>query len=272
MSGFPGVGDIKLRRAEEAPGINHDFTVLRDHADVASNEVVDIIENAGFSDRVSTADTFLGRLENDLDPAAKFVLMINDEFRDSEPDRHVAVVAAGMHIAVMLRAEAFLCRNMSGIGGFLDRDAVDIKTHGKRRARAAGVKDTDSPCVALSGFQEFFRNVMITGGLKTGLHVFFGSAENGIRIHDFRPEEDVVPPLLQFFSEIVSGREFSPAGFRPLMKFTALRDELRVIRRKSHFPDLLHRKEKHMELRMNRFRTAFRTASGIPPARSIIGE
>lgn len=89
-----------------------------------------------------------------------------------------------MHVAVMLlRAETSLSGSMSGIGS--RTGCSRYQNAWCCRARAAGVKDTDSPCVIPHGFSGILPNDD-HGGLEDRPPLSFSDGpENGIRIHDF---------------------------------------------------------------------------------------
>ena len=94
--------NVDLRGGKEAARHEAHFAQLRKGADVAADQVVAVVDDAGGRHGVAAADAFLGRLEEDLELALQLILVVDEPAADLERDRGVRVMAAGMHEARVL--------------------------------------------------------------------------------------------------------------------------------------------------------------------------
>ena len=90
---------IELRGREVAVRAELDMAGLRGDTDVSTEEPVDIINDAGCHHGARASRPFFRRLEDQLDAAAEPILVIREPVRNTEADRGVGVVAAGVHLA-----------------------------------------------------------------------------------------------------------------------------------------------------------------------------
>ena len=192
---------------------------LRGDTDVSTEEPVDIINDAGCHHGARASRPFFRRLEDQLDAAAEPILVIREPVRNTEADRGVGVVAAGVHLAFEGRGEAFTRGQMvrSGIRDLLNRERVHIVTEGERRTGAAGVENTDAACVAIHAAEELLRNTGLTGTGDGCFNRFRITPENRVRIHHFASEMNFKTEFGEFLRDDRGGFEFCPAKLRTLM-------------------------------------------------------
>ena len=229
---FTGVGrfafecHVKLGCAEQAVGSSNDFARIRHEGNMASEEVVSIVNNAGSSNGAGAANAFFSRLEDDLELAFEFVFALGNPVSQSQTDRDMGVMTTSVHKAGVLASEAFFVRFVFGIIGFVYANAVDIETECSCRAFFACVEQSNAASVAFGFVNERLRNSAGQSVLNAFLNEFFVTAEYLFGIDDLCAEQDFIAPGAQLVDDVVSGPEFGPAFFRPLMKLTSLFDKL----------------------------------------------
>ena len=138
----------------------------------------------------------------------------------------MGVMTTSVHKAGVLASEAFFVRLVFGIVGFVYANAVDIETECSCRAFFACVEQSNAASVAFGFVNERLRNSAGQGVLNAFLNEFFVTAEYLFGIDDLCAEQDFITPGAQLADDVVSGPEFGPAFFRPLMKLTSLFDKL----------------------------------------------
>ena len=225
----PREGNVELRRAEEAIRIDREFARLAHHGDMRAEEIVRIIDNAGGGHASRAANTFFGRLEEDLELAAEFALVVGEPVRNGKARRHVSVVAAGVHQARARGGKAFLGRNVRFVLGLFDRHAVNVKAHGERRAGAPRIEHADTARVAFHFVEQLFGDAVLAGRFNTRFHNLLAAAEAIFRVDHLRAREHLVAVFAQLADQERRGREFAPAFFREGVKFAANLNQLIVI-------------------------------------------
>ena len=138
----------------------------------------------------------------------------------------MGVMTTSVHKAGVLASEAFFVRFVFGIIGFVYANAVDIETECSCRAFFACVEQSNAASVAFGFVNERLRNSAGQSVLNAFLNEFFVTAEYLFGIDDLCAEQDFIAPGAQLVDDVVSGPEFGPAFFRPLMKLTSLFDKL----------------------------------------------
>ena len=226
MSRFALESYVVFGGAKQAVRSGNDFTGISHEGNVAAEEVVGIVNNSGSSNSTGAANTFFSGLEDDLELALQFIFMLGNPMSQSQTDRNVGVMTAGVHKAGVLASETFFVRLMFGIIGFVYANAVNIETESSGRTFFAGVKQSNTACVAFSFVNERLRNSAGQGVLNAFLNEFFVAAENLFGVDNLGAEQDFIAPGAQLGDDVIRGPEFCPAFFRPLMKLTSLFDKL----------------------------------------------
>jgi len=91
----------------------------------------------------------LGRLGDEKDRPGKIGLQPGEDRRDTEHDRRVDIVAAGVHRAVFLAvADGFLFGGEGEARVFDDRESVHVGPHPDNGAGLSSAKDADDPMAA----------------------------------------------------------------------------------------------------------------------------
>ena len=137
----------ELRDGQKVVDAGDDLSGGVIEADVERQQVVDVIDDAGFGHRFAARNLFLAGLEDQFKCASE--IAGEDRIQDAEADGGVGIVAAGVHIALVLGAEPLAGWLVVGIVGFGDREGVDIDPEGNRWAGAA-VDDRDRAGEALA--------------------------------------------------------------------------------------------------------------------------
>ena len=223
------VGDVELRRAEEAVGVDGDFAGLAHHGDVGAEEVVGVVKDAGGGHAGGAADAFLSRLEEDLDLAVHLVDVVGEPVGDGQAGGGVGVVAAGVHQARTLGDEAFASGDVAVFGGFRDGDAVDVEADGERGAGTPRVHHADAAREAVHFGEELFAHAVLAGELEAGFNNLEVAAEAVVGIDDFLAEQHFVAVFTQLADDEGGRGEFAPAFLRHRVKMAADFDQLVMV-------------------------------------------
>ena len=230
------VGDVELRRAEEAVGLDGEFARLAHHGDVSAEEVVRIVDDAGGGHAGSAAHAFFSRLEENLELALHLVLVVGKPVRDGKARGGMGVVAAGMHEARTGRAEAFLRGNMVGIRRFGHRHAVDVEADRERGTGAARIHHADAAREAVHFLQKLFGNAVLAGVGEARFDHLLAAAEAVVGVDYLLAHQNFIAELAQLLDDVCRRREFAPAFLRHGVKVTTGADEFVVILAKAGHP------------------------------------
>ena len=109
---------------------------------VGADEIIHAVQMAVLHDGFRTANAFLRWLEDQLHGPVKGILNGHQHLRHAQADGGMAVMAAGMHKALVDGAEALAGRPVGFVLFLKYAQCVDVETHGYCGALSAA-QDTD---------------------------------------------------------------------------------------------------------------------------------
>ena len=140
MSGNTREGDVSLGGGQEVlRAANHLAHVVGLEADVHTEDFLNAFNSTGFFHRHGAANAFFSRLEDEADLALELVTHGGDNFSQSQANSHVAVVAAGVHGALVDRSEPFNIGTVISVRAFAHVVAVHVKANSQEGAVAAEI-------------------------------------------------------------------------------------------------------------------------------------
>ncbi len=181
VGGFPFYVDV------EAIGSSHEVAGLQTyHADrefgpyMKAVDFRNVIELAALGNVPAAADGcfFFGRLEDQLHGAFEFVFHAVQDGSSAEENGHVAVVAAGMHLAWVLRSEG-----KTGLLGH--RERVHVSAEGDGLAGLIAVDVADDGVLEEAGFKWDAQLFELVLDVERGIHFLAGH---------FRVRVEMAPP------------------------------------------------------------------------------
>ena len=150
MGRFADKGHVQLGCSQGAPGARRHVAVVESicGCNMGTDEIIHIVHMPRGGNGPRAAGAFLRRLENQLHRTVQAVFHCHEDFRHAQPDRHVGVMAAGVHHAGIAAGKAFPGGAVAGVGAFRHGQGVNIKPQGHHRAGAA-VQDANDARQAL---------------------------------------------------------------------------------------------------------------------------
>ena len=231
-----GVIDVVLRVRERAVGARCDVAVVEraGRCDVISDKVVDVVEVSVGHDSRSAAAALLARLENQLDRAMKCVAMLHEKLRHAEADRHMRVMATGVHHTCFDTGEALASRAMRRLRALDHAECVDVKAKRHHRAWAA-VEDSNRASEALAEIrrQLLFRHALLQHRLCVCRHdVRVWKPEPRGCEADRTPRQHLIAERAEPPHDDRRRPHLEPARLRMLVKITSQRHRTRLHRRR----------------------------------------
>ena len=136
VRGDPGEVRAQLGGRERTDRSPDDVAERQVETEVQRHEPVDAVERTGVQHRAGPATALLGGLEQEAHRAGE-VRVLLQPLGQGEPDRDVAVVAAGVHAVLEGGAESFLLRDVRRLlARLLDRERVGVEAQRPRRSGA----------------------------------------------------------------------------------------------------------------------------------------
>lgn len=118
MCGGAAEFGVEFAGGEKAAGAGDEVALRDADAEVQGDEVIGVIDDAGFHHGFGAAHAFFGALEDETQGAGELFMMGGDEGGKAKADAGVAVVCAGVHAAGVARAEALLGGEVRGVVAF----------------------------------------------------------------------------------------------------------------------------------------------------------
>ena len=230
------VVDVVLRVREGAVGARRDVAVVEraGRRDVISDEVVDVVEVSVGYDGRSAATALLARLEDQLDRAVEHVAMLHEKLCHAEADRHMRVMATGVHHTSIDTREALAGRPVRHLRALDHAERVDVEAKRHHRARTA-VEDTDRTGEARAQIrrQLLFRHALLQHRLRVRRH--------GVRVRkpeprglqaDLAPRQHLIAERAETPHDDRRRPHLEPARLRMPVKITPQRHRTRLHRRR----------------------------------------
>ena len=230
------VVDVVLRVRKGAVGARRDVAVVErtGRGDVISDQVVDVVEVSVGHDGRSAATALLARLENQLDRAMKRVAMLHEKLCHAEADRHMRVMATGVHHTCIDTGEALAGRPMRRLRTLNHAKRVDVEAKRHHRARAA-VEDADRTGETLTEIrrQLLFRHTLLQHRLRVRRHdVRVWKPEPCGLQADLAPRQHLIAERAEPPHDDRRRPHLKPARLRMPVKITPQRHRTRLQRRR----------------------------------------
>ena len=186
-----------------------------------TDQVVDVVDDAGRSHGGGAAHALFRGLKENLDRADEFVLVLHHPTRQRQSDGGMTVMSAGVHPPRILRGEALARRKVRGVARFRHKDAVDVAAPGRHGTRTSRFQNGDGPRVAFHPREKFLGNARFAGSFDRSLDLFGAAPHHGFRIDHARAAERLVPERAKALEDQGGRLEFAPPFFGTAVKRAA---------------------------------------------------